>query len=269
MAPALNIAESLPGTSTDDIATAMAAIGRDAKAAARVLAIAPAEQKNRALAAMAKAVRSSKAAILSANAQDMADGKAAGLTGSFLDRLELNDKRIAAMAEGLDVVRELPDPVGKVTESWTRPNGMTIERVKVPLGVVGVIYESRPNVTADAGALTLKAGNAVILRGGSDSHRSSGAIHAALAKGLREANLPEAAISLVPTRDRAAVGLMLQGLDGMIDVIVPRGGKSLVGRVQTEARVPVFAHLEGVCHVYVDKAAALDMAKTIVMNAKL
>ena len=173
------------------------------------------------------------------------------------------------MADGLEVVRDLADPVGRITESWTRPNGMTIERVRVPLGVVGVIYESRPNVTADAGALTLKAGNAVILRGGSDSHRSSRAIHAALAKGLREANLPEAAISLVPTRDRSAVGMMLQGLDGTIDVIVPRGGKSLVDRVQKEARVPVFAHLEGVCHVYVDKAASLDMAKTIVMNAKL
>ena len=160
------------------------------------------------------------------------------------------------MADGLEVVRGLADPVGPVTESWTRPNGMTIERVRVPLGVVGVIYESRPNVTADAGALTLKAGNAVILRGGSDSYRSSRAIHAALAKGLREANLPEDAIALVPTRDRAAVGMMLQGLDGNIDVIVPRGGKSLVARVQTEARVPVFAHLEGVCHVYVDKAAA-------------
>jgi glutamate-5-semialdehyde dehydrogenase len=173
------------------------------------------------------------------------------------------------MAEGLEVVRDLSDPVGKVTESWTRPNGMTIERVRVPLGVVGVIYESRPNVTADDGALTLKAGNAVILRGGSDSHRSSRAIHAAMAKGLREANLPEAAISLVPTRDRTAVGMMLEGLGGTVDVIVPRGGKSLVDRVQKEARVPVFAHLEGVCHVYVDKAAGLDMAKSIVMNAKM
>jgi glutamate-5-semialdehyde dehydrogenase len=252
-----------------DIAAAMNAIGRDAKAAARVLAVAPAEQKNRALAAMAAAIRSGKSEILSANAEDIKDGKAAGLTGSSLDRLELNDKRIEAVAEGLDVVRELADPVGKITESWTRPNGMTIERVRVPLGVVGVIYESRPNVTADAGALTLKAGNAVILRGGSDSHRSSRAIHAALATGLREANLPEAAISLVPTRDRAAVGMMLEGLGGNIDVIVPRGGKSLVERVQKEARVPVFAHLEGVCHVYVDKAASLDMAKSIVMNAKL
>src|SRR5205085_10178620 len=192
-----------------------------------------------------------------------------GATPAFLDRLALDDKGVAAMADGLDVIRGLADPVGKVTESWTRPNGMTIERVKVPLGVVGVIYESRPNVTADAGALTLKAGNAVILRGGSDSLRSSRAIHAALAKGLREANLPEAAISLVPTRDRAAVGMMLQGLDGNIDVIVPRGGKSLVARVQSEARVPVFAHLEGVCHVYVDAAARLDMAKAIVLNPKM
>jgi glutamate-5-semialdehyde dehydrogenase len=264
MAASLKTAET-----ASDIAAAMNAIGRDAKAAARVLAVAPAEQKNRALAAMAAAIRSGKSEILSANAEDIKDGKAAGLTGSSLDRLELNDKRIEAVAEGLDVVRELADPVGKITESWTRPNGMTIERVRVPLGVVGVIYESRPNVTADAGALTLKAGNAVILRGGSDSHRSSRAIHAALATGLREANLPEAAISLVPTRDRAAVGMMLEGLGGNIDVIVPRGGKSLVERVQKEARVPVFAHLEGVCHVYVDKAASLDMAKSIVMNAKL
>jgi glutamate-5-semialdehyde dehydrogenase len=254
---------------SDQIAASMREIGQQAKAAARVLALTSTDQKNRALGAMAAAIRGSRSEILEANAQDLADGKTAGLSGAALDRLELNDQRVAAMAEGLEVVRDLADPVGRVTESWTRPNGMTIERVRVPLGVVGVIYESRPNVTADAGALTLKAGNAVILRGGSDSHRSSRAIHEALAKGLREANLPEAAISLVPTRDRAAVGMMLQGLDGMIDVIVPRGGKSLVDRVQKEARVPVFAHLEGVCHVYVDKAASLDMAKTIVMNAKL
>jgi glutamate-5-semialdehyde dehydrogenase len=173
------------------------------------------------------------------------------------------------MASGLDVVRALPDPVGTVSESWTRPNGMTIERVRVPLGVIGVIYESRPNVTADAGALCLKSGNAVILRGGSESFRSARAIHAALAEGLRAAGLPEDAIGLVPTRDRAAVGLMLAGLGGALDVIVPRGGKSLVERVQTEARVPVFAHLEGVCHVYVDKAADLAMAKEIVLNAKM
>src|SRR5262249_11477114 len=199
--------------------------------------------------------------------EDVAEASSA--TPAFLDRLALDDKRVAAMADGLDVVRGLPDPVGKVTESWTRPNGMTIERVRVPLGVIGIIYESRPNVTADAGALSLKAGNAAILRGGSESHRSTRAIHAALEQGLRAAGLPEAAISLVPTRDRSAVGLMLAGLDGAIDVIVPRGGKGLVARVQQEARVPVFAHLEGICHVYVDKAAAPDMAMAIVRNAKL
>ncbi len=247
----------------------MPEIGARARHAARVLALAPAEQKNRALAAMAQAVLARRATILAANAEDIAEAKASGATAAFLDRLALDDKRIAAMAGGLDVVRGLPDPVGQVTERWTRPNGMTIERVRVPLGVVGIIYESRPNVTADAGALCLKAGNAAILRGGSESSRSNRAIHAALAEGLRAADLPEAAISLVPTRDRAAVGLMLAGLGGTIDVIVPRGGKDLVARVQAEARVPVFAHLEGVCHVYVDKAAALDMAKAIVLNAKM
>src|SRR3954466_11333918 len=252
-----------------DIAATMRDIGRRAKAAARVLALAGTAQKARALAGMASAIRAGKSKSLAANAEDLAAGKTAGLTPAMIERLTLNDQRVEAMAEGLDVVRGLADPVGRVTESWTRPNGMTIERVKVPLGVVGVIYESRPNVTADAGGLTLKAGNAVILRGGSDSLRSSRVIHAALTKGLREANLPEAAIWLVPTRDRSAVGMMLQGLDGNIDVIVPRGGKSLVARVQSEARLPVFAHLEGVCHVYVDKAASLDMAKSIVLNAKM
>ena len=181
----------------------------------------------------------------------------------------LDDGRVEAIAAGIEAVRAQHDPVGEITQSWTRPNGMTIERVRVPLGVIGIIYESRPNVTADAGALCLKSGNAAILRGGSDSLRSSRAIHAALEQGLREAGLPEAAIQLVPTRDRAAVGLMLAGLDGNIDVIVPRGGKGLVARVQAEARVPVFAHLEGVCHVYVDKAASLAMAKSIVLNAKM
>ena len=244
-------------------------IGRRARAAARVLALATGRQKDTALAAMADAIRSSRAAILAANAEDRSEAKSSGATVAFLDRLALDDKRLAAMADGLDVVRALADPVGKVTERWTRPNGMTIERVRVPLGVIGVIYESRPNVTADAGALCLKAGNAAILRGGSESHRSNQAIHAALAEGLNSAGLPEAAIQLVPTRDRAAVGLMLAGLDGAIDVIVPRGGKSLVARVQAEARVPVFAHLEGICHVYVDKAASLDMAKSIVLNAKM
>jgi glutamate-5-semialdehyde dehydrogenase len=252
-----------------DIAATMRDIGRQARAAARVLALAPAEQKNKALAAMAKAIRAAKTEILSANEDDLADAKAAGATAAFLDRLSLDGKRIASTAESLDVVRALPDPVGKVTESWARPNGLTIERVRVPIGVVGVIYESRPNVTADAGALCLKAGNAAILRGGSESLRSARAIHTALRYGLREAGLPQDAIQLVPTRDRAAVGLMLEGLEGAIDVIVPRGGKSLVGRVQTEARIPVFAHLEGVCHVYVDRAADLDMAKSIVLNAKM
>jgi glutamate-5-semialdehyde dehydrogenase len=254
---------------TGDIATVMGGIGARARAAGRALALASAADKNRALAAMAAAVRRSAAAILAANAEDIAEAKNAGLTAAFLDRLMLNEKRVAAIAEGVEVVAGLPDPVGTVMEAWTRPNGMRIERVRVPLGVVGVIYESRPNVTADAGSLCLKAGNAVILRGGSDSFRSSRAIHAALVEGLRAAGLPDDAIQLVPTRDRAAVGLMLAGLDGAIDVIVPRGGKGLVARVQSEARVPVFAHLDGNCHVYVDKAADLDMAKRIVLNAKM
>jgi glutamate-5-semialdehyde dehydrogenase len=253
--------------SDPDVAALMTDMGRRARAAARVLALAPSAQKDAALAAMAQALRDRRREILGANADDIADAKAA--TAAFIDRLALDEKRIAAMADSLDVVRALPDPVGTVMEAWTRPNGMRIERVRVPLGVVGVIYESRPNVTADAGALTLKAGNAVILRGGSESFRSARAIHAALADGLRAAGLPEDAIGLVPTRDRAAVGLMLAGLCGTIDVIVPRGGKSLVARVQAEARVPVFAHLEGVCHVYVDKAANLDMAQKIVLNAKM
>ena len=247
----------------------MREIGRDARKAAHALALAPASRKNRALAAMAKAIRQSRAAILVANADDVAEAKAKGATPAFLDRLALDAERIEAIAAGLDVIRKLKDPVGTVMESWRRPNGMRIERVRVPLGVVGVIYESRPNVTADAGALCLKAGNAVILRGGSESFRSASAIHAALVEGLAEAELPAAAISLVPTRERAAVGMMLAGLDGAIDVIVPRGGKDLVGRVQNEARVAVFAHLEGVCHVYVDAAAKLPMAKAIVLNAKM
>ena len=254
---------------TDDLAALMGDIGKRAKAAARVLALAPAEQKARALGAIAKAIRADAAAIIAANAEDVAEARTNGITAAFLDRLTLNEKRVEGMAEAIDTIRDIPDPVGQVTERWTRPNGMTIERVRVPLGVVGVIFESRPNVAADAGALCLKAGNAVILRGGSDSFRSCRAIHASIARGLREANLPEDAIMLVPTRDRAAVGMMLAGLDGAIDVIVPRGGKSLVARVQTEARVPVFAHLEGMCHVYVDGAADLDMAKNIIVNAKM
>jgi glutamate-5-semialdehyde dehydrogenase len=254
---------------TGDVAAVMRDIGARAKAAGRRLALASTADKNRALAAMAAAVRGATAAILAANAEDIAEARGSGATSAFVDRLMLDDKRVAAIADGIDIVGKLADPVGTVSESWTRPNGMRIERVRVPLGVVGVIYESRPNVTADAGSLCLKAGNAVILRGGSESFRSSRAIHAALAQGLRAAGMTEDAIQLVPTRDRAAVGLMLAGLDGSIDVIVPRGGKGLVARVQTEARVPVFAHLDGNCHVYVDKAADLDMAKRIVLNAKM
>ncbi len=237
----------------DKLDALMRGIAHDARDAARVLALAPPAQKNKALAAMAKAVRRSRNAILAANAEDQAEAKSGGATAAFLDRLSLDAERVEAMAAGLDVIRKLKDPVGTVMDSWRRPNGMRIERVRVPLGVIGVIYESRPNVTADAGALCLKAGNAAILRGGSESFRSCRAIHAALVEGLTEAGLPPAAITLVPTRDRDAVGMMLGGLDGAIDVIVPRGGKGLVERVQTEARVPVFAHLEGVCHVYVDR----------------
>ena len=259
--------KSLEGSG--DIATAMGEIGRRARAAARVLALAPAEQKNHALELMATAVRGQVSSILAANAEDVAEARSAAMTGAFLDRLALDPARVEAIAKGINAVRAVNDPVGVVTESWTRPNGMRIERVRVPLGVIGIIYESRPNVTADAGVLCLKSGNAAILRGGSDSMRSSRAIVAALTEGLRAAGLPDASIQLIPTRDRAAVGVMLAGLDGNIDVIVPRGGKSLVARVQAEARVPVFAHLEGVCHVYVHKAASIDMAKKIVLNAKM
>jgi glutamate-5-semialdehyde dehydrogenase len=254
---------------TGDLATSMAEIGQKGRSAARALALASTAQKDRALEGMAAAVRAQKTRILAANAEDMTDAKAAGLSGAALDRLTLDSGRVEAIAVAIEAVRALNDPVDTVTSSWIRPNGMIIERVRVPLGVIGIIYESRPNVTADAGALCLKSGNAAILRGGSDSTRSSRAIHAALQDGFREAGLPEAAIQLVPTRDRAAVGMMLNGLGGNIDVIVPRGGKSLVARVQAEARLPVFAHLEGVCHVYVDKAASLAMAQKIVLNAKM
>ncbi len=252
-----------------DLAAIMGEIGRRARAAARTLALISSEEKNRALQLMASAIRAQVASILAANGEDVAEAHGGGTKGAFLDRLTLDSARVEAIAEGIDVVRALKDPVDTVTESWTRPNGMRIERVRVPLGVVGIIYESRPNVTADAGVLCLKSGNAAILRGGSDSMRTSRAIIAALAEGLRAAGLPEASIQLVPTRDRAAVGLMLTGLDGNLDVIVPRGGKGLVARVQSEARVPVFAHLEGVCHVFVHRAASLDMAKKIVLNAKM
>jgi glutamate-5-semialdehyde dehydrogenase len=252
-----------------DLTALMNDLAARARAAARVLSLAPPEQKNRALEAMERAIRRNAPAILAANAEDVAEYRTTGATAAFIERLTLTEGRVDAMADGIKTVREIPDPVGVITESWQRPNGMTIERVRVPLGVVAVIFESRPNVAADAGVLCLKSGNAVILRGGSDSYRSCRAIHACLAEGLREAGLPEAAITLVPTRDRAAVGLLLSGLNGGVDVIVPRGGKSLVARVEAEARVPVFAHLEGVNHVYVDRAANVDMAKSIVLNAKM
>jgi glutamate-5-semialdehyde dehydrogenase len=254
---------------SDDLAALMLDIGRRARTAARVLAVTPPGPKNEALAAIARAIRADAAAIIAANTEDVTDARGNGANAAFLDRLTLDAKRVEGIASAIDAIRNIPDPVGVVTERWTQPNGMTIERVRVPLGVIGVIFESRPNVAADAGALCLKAGNAVILRGGSESFRSCRAIHAAIVAGLRAANLPEDAIQLVPTRDRAAVGMMLAGLDGAVDVIVPRGGKSLVARVQSEARVPVFAHLEGLCHVYVDGAADLDMAKALVVNAKM
>jgi glutamate-5-semialdehyde dehydrogenase len=256
-------------TNDNTIADVMEDIGRRAKAASGPLAIASPQMKTKALLAMADAVLTDEAKILAANAIDLANAKQAELAESLVDRLKLDAQRIAGIAEGIRTIAELDDPVGAVIAAWERPNGLQIERVRTPLGVIGVIYESRPNVTADAGALCVKAGNAVILRGGSDSLNSSRAIHASLVRGLKQAGLPEEAIQLVPVADRAAVGAMLTGLSGAIDVIVPRGGKSLVARVQAEARVPVFAHLEGLCHIYVDQSADLEMAKSIVVNAKM
>lgn len=251
-----------------DMTAAMAAIGRAAKTAAAALATATTDRKNAALLAAAKALRQREAEIMAANEKDMAAGREKGLTPAMLDRLMLDSRRIAAMAQGLEEIAALPDPVGGVIAEWTRPNGLKISRVRTPLGVIGVIYESRPNVTADAGALCLKAGNACVLRGGSESHHSSRAIHAALVQGLKEAGLPETAIQLAPTTDRAFVGAMLAAAE-WLDVIVPRGGKSLVARVQAESRVPVFAHLEGNCHVYVEASADAEMAERVVLNAKL
>jgi glutamate-5-semialdehyde dehydrogenase len=253
----------------NEIATQMNALGRAAVNAARVLAQASTEAKNQALAAAARAIRDRKAEILQANRTDMEQARARNLSGALLDRLMLDDKRIESMARGIEEVIALADPIGTVIAEWTRPNGLRIQRVRVPLGVVGIIYESRPNVTADAGALCLKSGNAVILRGGSESSHSSRAIHSCLVEGLRAAKLPEAAIQIVPTTDRAAVGHMLAGMTDYIDVVVPRGGKSLVERVQREARVPVIGHLEGNCHVYVHAGADIDMAKNVVLNAKM
>lgn len=254
---------------TQNVVAIMAEVGRKARAAARPLALASAERKYAALIGMAEAVRQNMKSIIEANAIDIANGEAAGLSPAMMDRLRLDESRIRGIEDGIRAIAELKDPVGEIIAEWDRPNGLHIERVRTPLGVIGVIYESRPNVTADAGALCLKAGNAVILRGGSDSAHSSAAIHACLKQGLKSAGLPEDAIQLVPTTDRAAVGEMLKGLGGNVDVIVPRGGRSLVERVQNEARVPVFAHLEGICHLYVDKSARLNMAIDIALNAKM
>ena len=252
-----------------EIRTLMSAIGERARQAASVLAFAATDAKNQALLAAADAILAETPAILSANAEDIAAAKKRGISSAFLDRLTVTQARLAGVAQGLRDIAALPDPVGTVMAGWQRPNGLDISRVRTPLGVIGVIFESRPNVAADAGALTLKSGNAVILRGGSDSTRTSRAIHACLLEGLEAAGLPLDAIQLVPTTDRAAVGEMLAGLGGNIDVIVPRGGKSLVARVQEEARLPVFAHLEGLCHTYIDKSAGLTMAINVTVNAKM
>jgi glutamate-5-semialdehyde dehydrogenase len=252
-----------------DLAAQMHALGREAAASRAALALSTGLARNRALLAAAGHVRAHLPQILAANASDMEAARERGLSPAMLDRLQLTEKRVESMAAGIEQIAALPDPIGAVSAEWTRPNGLVIQRVRVPLGVIGIIYESRPNVTADAGALCLKSANPVILRGGSESRLSSKAIHECLVAGLKDAGLPVAAIQLVPTPDRAAVGMMLAGLDNQINVIVPRGGRSLVERVQKEARVPVIGHLEGLCHVYVDRDADPDMARAIVVNAKL
>jgi len=252
-----------------DLRAIMSTIGQRARKAAGVLAFASTEAKNLALRVAADAIVAESPAILEANAEDVAAAKERGISTAFLDRLTVTEQRLAGVAQGLREIATLPDPVGTVMAQWQRPNGLDISRVRTPLGVIGVIFESRPNVTADAGALTLKSGNAVILRGGSEAVRTSRAIHACLLQGLEAAGLPLDAIQLVPTTDRGAVGEMLAGLDGNLDVIVPRGGKTLVARVEAEARVPVFAHLEGLCHTYIDKTAALVMAVNVTVNAKM
>ncbi len=252
-----------------DVKEMMAEVGRRARQAAAALAGASTEAKNAALRAMAANIRTRKKEILEANAKDVENARKAGRTDAFIDRLALDEGRIEGIASGLEAIAKLPDPVGSVMAEWERPNGLRIARVRVPIGVIGIIYESRPNVTADAGALCMKSGNAAILRGGSDSFHSSGILVESLRKGLEEAGLPADAIQMVPTTDRAAVGEMLRGLDGNVDLIVPRGGKSLVARVQEEARVPVFAHLEGICHTYIDRDADLQKAVSVTLNAKM
>src|SRR5215467_12457087 len=254
---------------TQHIGELMEELGRAATKAATVLALAPTAQKNAALVAAAQAVRARAASILASNERDMAAARTRHLSTPRLERLRLDERRLEAIAAGIDAVAELPDPIGRVADEWQRPNGLRIQRIIVPLGVIGIIYESRPNVTADAGALCLKSGNACILRGGSESEHSSAALHECLTSGLAAAELPAACIQLVPTSERAAVGYMLAGMSEYLDVIVPRGGKALVARVQQEARVPVIGHLEGNCHVYVDRDADLRMARTIALNAKM
>ncbi len=257
------------GEGNTDTRAAMMALGAQARKAAAVLSTASTDLKNTALKAMAAAIRARTDDLMTSNAKDLELAKSLDRKDSYIDRLTLTPERIEAMAKGVEDIAALPDPVGSIMANWTRPNGLDISRVRTPIGVIGIIYESRPNVTADAGALCLKSGNAAILRGGSDGYQSATVITECLQAGLAEAGLPAASIQMVPTTDRAAVGMMLEGLGGTVDVIVPRGGKSLVGRVQEEARVPVFAHLEGICHVYVDKDAGLDMAREVLLNSKL
>src|SRR5277367_2833655 len=247
----------------------MLSIGAAARDAARAMREASDETKTRALTVAAAAIRSRAAEILAANKVDIEAAKAANMATPMVERLTLNDARIEAMAKGVEEVAGLPDPVGRELARWSRPNGLDIARVATPIGVIGIIYESRPNVTADAGALALKSGNVAILRGGSDSIRSSGAIQKAMAEGLKAAGLPETAIQVVASTDRAAVGMMLEGLNGAVDLIIPRGGKGLTGRVIHEAKVPVLAHLEGLCHVFVHAKADLETARSITLNAKM
>ncbi len=255
--------------SSDALAAEMMAVGAAARDAARAMREAGGDAKTKALTIGAAAIRSRAAEILAANKGDIEAAKAAGMAAPLLDRLMLNDARIEAMAAGIETVAALPDPVGRELARWSRPNGLDIARIATPIGVIGIIYESRPNVTADAGALALKSGNVAILRGGSDSIRSSLAIQAAMAEGLKAAGLPQTAIQVVKSTDRAAVGMMLEGLGGTVDLIVPRGGKGLTGRVINEARVPVLAHLEGLCHVYLHSAADLGKSRSIALNAKM
>jgi glutamate-5-semialdehyde dehydrogenase len=255
--------------STDALAAEMMAIGAAARDAARAMREASGEAKTKALTVAAAAIRRRAAEILTANQGDIEAARSANMPAPMVERLMLNDARIEAMAKGVEEVAALPDPVGRELARWSRPNGLDIARIATPIGVIGIIYESRPNVTADAGALALKSGNVAILRGGSDSIRSSGAIQAALAEGLKAAGLPETAIQVVKTTDRAAVGLMLEGLNGAVDLIIPRGGKGLTGRVINEARVPVLAHLEGLCHVFIHAKADLEKARSIALNAKM